>query len=100
MAPGRLWLLFLIATIWLSQLCSSDEKNHTVAVKEVHTRQKRWVGAVIQGINLGVSVVQTSLSIGDFATDGAMYYPTINEAKAEVSIFCPKNFSFTSEVQI
>ena len=52
-------------------------------------RRKRWAGVVLQATNIAVDVTSLGLSIADYATEGAIWYPSIWAAKENVSItFC------------
>ena len=54
----------------------SSERKH---------RRKRWAGVVLQVTNIAVDVTSLGLSIADYATEGAIWYPSIWAAKENVS---------------
>ena len=85
---GRAGLLFLVAAICFSSICSCAEENQVATVKEGHTRHKRWVGTAVQVFSLATGVTTVTLNMADYYTDGAVYYPSINAAKAVVSFYC------------
>ncbi len=52
-----------------------------------HSRHKRSWGSVFmvaQGTAVAAGTIATGLSIGDYLSDGAMYYPSINDAKRDI----------------
>ena len=85
---GRAGLLFLVAAICFSSICSCAEENQVATVKEGNTRHKRWVGTAVQVFSLATGVTTVTLNMADYYTDGAVYYPSINAAKAVVSFYC------------
>ena len=53
-------------------------------------RRKRWAGArtvgvVLQVANLGFDAGMIGVSIADYATEGAIWFPSIDDAKRNVS---------------
>eukprot|EP00092_Neocalanus_flemingeri_P005907 GFUD01006359.1.p1 GENE.GFUD01006359.1~~GFUD01006359.1.p1 ORF type:complete len:750 (-),score=140.26 GFUD01006359.1:700-2949(-) len=75
------WLK-LIVVVGLATLCISTEDS---SKDKILIRRKRfnW-GVVIQTVSLATGTVTVSLSIADYMTDGAVFYPSINEAKKVV----------------